>query len=250
MTARRRLLGVAAAMALTILVPRTAAAVPVSLELLLLVDVSGSVNATEYNLQKQGYIDAFNDAGIQAAITAASGGIAVAYAEWSGAGEQSLLVNFAHLTDAASASNFATAIAGTSRAFNGNTAPGSAIGFGAPLFVGNGFEGSRLVMDVSGDGAANEGANTFAAAAAAHAAGITINGLAILGEAGLQTFYQDNIVTPGGGFLVAAASFADFSRAVQTKIGREITDVPEPGTLALLGIGLAVAGRRLRKPAA
>ncbi|WP_409559305.1 DUF1194 domain-containing protein, partial [Accumulibacter sp.] len=35
-------------------------AVPVGLELVLLVDVSGSVDATEYALQKTGYVNAFN----------------------------------------------------------------------------------------------------------------------------------------------------------------------------------------------
>jgi len=56
-----------------------AQAVPVSLELALLVDVSGSVNATEYNLQKTGYIDAFNNIGLQNAIASLPGGIAVTY---------------------------------------------------------------------------------------------------------------------------------------------------------------------------
>ena len=59
----------------------------VGLELMLLVDVSGSVNATEYNLQKQGYVDAFNNATVQNAITnSQGGGIAVTYIEWSGVG--------------------------------------------------------------------------------------------------------------------------------------------------------------------
>lgn len=240
----KRVLGVAAALALTFLVPRTAAAVPVSLELLLLVDVSGSVDGAEYDLQKQGYIDAFNDPAIQAAIAAATGGISVAYAEWSWGNEQAMLVDWTQLTDAASASAFATEIANSNRAFSGNTAPGSAINWGVPLFDNNGYEGNRLVIDVSGDGAQNTGDDTFAAATAANAAGITVNGLPILGEANLQQWYQDNIVTPGGGFLVVAASFDDFSRAVQTKIGREINPVPEPGILALVGFGLAAAARR------
>ncbi len=45
-------------------------AVPVGLELSLLIDVSGSVDANEYNLQKGGYISAFQSAAVQAAIAA------------------------------------------------------------------------------------------------------------------------------------------------------------------------------------
>ena len=216
-----------------------AQAVPVSLELALLVDVSGSVDASEYSLQKTGYVNAFNDPAIQAAIAALTGGIAVTYIEWSGASQQAQLVGWTQITNATQAGAFASAVAGTTRAFSGLTAPGSAINYAVPLFNNNGFEGNRLVIDVSGDGSENDGANTATARNAAQTAGITINGLAILGsESGLQTWYENNIKTTNG-FVIAASSFADFDAAVRTKIGREITGVPEPGTLALLGLGLA-----------
>ncbi|MBK7422979.1 MAG: DUF1194 domain-containing protein [Propionivibrio sp.] len=40
----------------------------VGLELALLIDVSGSVDATEYNLQRNGYVQAFQSAAVQNAI--------------------------------------------------------------------------------------------------------------------------------------------------------------------------------------
>ena len=105
-------------------------AVSVSTELLLLVDVSGSIDASEYALQKTGYVNAFKNATIQAVIGGLPGGIAVAYAEWSGAA-QSMKVDWTQLTDAASANAFAAAIAATTRTSSGTmvilTAPGSAI---------------------------------------------------------------------------------------------------------------------------
>ena len=224
-----------------------AAAVPVALELALLVDVSGSVDNTEYNLQRQGYVDAFNDPGIQAQIAARPGGIAVTYIVWSGANEQSVEVGWTHITDATSAGNFATAVSNVTLDFGGLTAPGSAINFTVPLFSGNGFEGTRLVIDVSGDGTENDGDDTSDARDAALLAGINaINGLAI-GGATIETFYQNNIQGGAGSFTIGVSDFDDFPPAVRSKIGREITGVPEPGSLALIGLafaGLAFFRRR------
>ena len=243
-----RAIVVAGCIAVGLAIPRAAAASPVGVELLLLVDVSGSVNSSEYTLQKQGYVNAFQNPAIQSQIASIANGIAVGYAEWSGAASQSLLVNFTQLTDATSATNFANAIGATSRGSIGITAPGSAINWGVPLFGSNGFESKNLVIDVSGDGRQNNGANTMMAAANAFAGGIIVNGLPILGEPNLEAWYLDNIVTPGGGFLTVANNFNDFERALTTKIAREITSpVPEPGTVALVGLGLIGCASRLRR---
>lgn len=225
-------------------------ATEVDLELQLLVDVSGSIDNTEYNLQKQGYMNAFLDSGIVNTIMSVGtfNSIAVQYVEWSSSNQQSVLVDWMQISDAASATAFSNAIGATSRAFSNNTAIGSALAFGMTLFDNNGFEGTRNVIDVSGDGTTNDGISTSGARDAALAAGIdTINGITI-GSNTVNQFYINNVIGGTGAFSINAATFGDFSDAIIAKLDREIrTGIPEPATIMLFGIGLlGFVGARAR----
>jgi hypothetical protein len=237
----------------------TAQNTPVDVELQLLVDVSGSINATEFDLQRDGYVQAFQSQAIKDAITAPTdrdgnareGQIAAQLIYWSGSNDQDIGVDWTLIDSDTAADSFATAIANATRPFSGSTNPSDAIEFGTPLFASNNFDGNSLVMDVSGDGAGSPLA-TQTARDAALAAGIDrINGIAIGGSSFLESFYQNSIVGGTDSFFVAASTFADFQGAIEDKIEAEITDdvvgVPIPSTMLLLSAGLAGLGLLARR---
>ncbi|MBG1258902.1 DUF1194 domain-containing protein [Nostoc commune] len=222
--------------------------VPVDLELSLLVDVSGSVDNSEFNLQKQGYVNAFSNAGLFNDFISKGnlGKIAVNLIYWSSANQQQEVVGWSLIDSASAAQTFANNVSATTRVYSGQTAIGSALNFAAPKFFNNNYDGVRQVIDVSGDGATNNGASTIAARNAALALGVdAINGVTIGSEAGLQAFYQNNVIggtnaTGAPAFVLAAQSFQDFGAAIDKKIKAEIkpTSVPEPASI----VGLLVFG--------
>lgn len=245
-----------------VITPHEARALAVDVELMLLIDVSGSINdQTEYPLQMQGYRDAFNDPRVLSAIQSGeTGRIAVRADFWSSDDQFETAVDWMVISDAASAGAFAEAIGGAPRPFRGLTAPGQAI-VRAMFNFDNEFESDRQVMDISGDGAQNDGLHADTAVAFALAYGVdTINALAIEGDKLASTdgsadyptqtigeWYEAHLKAGDDAFVMQVSSFEDFGDAITDKIEREIAVVPLPGAFWLFGFGVLVIFRMARR---
>jgi|HigsolmetaAR203D_1030402.scaffolds.fasta_scaffold01292_5 hypothetical protein len=230
--------------------------IPVDLELVLAVDVSGSVDAVEARQQREGYLSAIVHPDVLGAI---AGGywqrIAVTYVEWSGSSQQRTVVDWTLIDGRESAEAFASVLAEAPLAPLLYTSISHAIDYGASLFEGNGYDGVRRVIDISGDGPNNSGRPLAAARAAALAAGITINGLPIMNdrmqpfglptpnELRLDLYYEQQVIGGPGAFLVVAEDFEAFRDAILNKLVLEIADAG-PATAAS---GDAPRGRMERR---
>ncbi len=199
----------------------------VDLSLVLAVDTSGSVNQERFELQRRGYADAFRTAQVQDAIRAGrNGGIAVTMTHWTGPTQQAQVVPWTRVGAAASVDALADAIQRAGRAlFSGGTSISGAIDHSVTLMASCPFATERRVIDVSGDGANNRGRNADHARDDAIKAGVTINGLPILGlERFLDTYYDGNVIGGVGAFMVIAESYNTFGDAVRRKLVQEISD--------------------------
>ena len=93
----------------------------VSLELVLAVDVSASVDRQEYELQVQGLARAFRDPLVLAAIRhAGRRGIAVAVVQWAAGRERAVAIDWTVLIGDSGVTDFADRVAAMPRAFVGS----------------------------------------------------------------------------------------------------------------------------------
>jgi hypothetical protein len=225
--------------------PARAAPLPVDLELILAVDVSGSVDAIEAKLQREGYIAAMtSDKVINAIKSGPYRRIAVAYVEWAGEQYQQTIMPWTVIENLQDAQSFMSKVADSPYVAIRWTSISAAIDYSRNLFAQSPYEGTRRVVDISGDGKNNHGREVADARAEALAAGIVINGLPILNsrsgaydnggprgwpsDPDLDTYYQTQVIGGPGAFMVPAESFDTFSEAVKSKLMREIAGIP-PG---------------------
>src|SRR5271169_6610001 len=199
-------------------------------------DVSRSIDEGEFELQRKGYAAALSDPRVLAAIRGGSNGtIAVCFVEWSGAGEQMVVVDWTVIRDDEDAGGLSTTILTAPRSFMGRTSISGAIDFAMERFAAAKPHSNRRIIDVSGDGTNNSGRLVTEARDQALAEGVTINGLAIVNDkpnpgyafhtqppGGLPEWYRQNVIGGPGAFLRVVEDFHSFADAMANKLVSEI----------------------------
>ena len=231
-----------AAILAAILVPAAAsAAEDVDLLLVLAVDVSRSIDANKFQLQREGYAAAVADPHVLEAIgTGRTGRIGLTFVEWSGVGAQKVVIDWTTIGDADSAKGFGDRLLEAPRSFADRTSISGAIEFAMGQLDKAPYESARRTIDVSGDGTNNAGRDVATLRDEAVAKGITINGLVILSDnpmswnpdhtnppGGLANYYRNNVAGGPSAFVMVAENFNSFGQAIIKKMIAEVAQAHE-----------------------
>jgi hypothetical protein len=218
-----------------LLVASAAAEVPVDVELVLAVDVSGSMDFEEQQVQRAGYMAAIVHPEVLTAIrTGIYGRIALTYVEWGGSGYQVTTIPWRTVEDDGSAGEFAAALAEAPMARIRGTSISGALRYTSGLFDGNGYEGLRRVIDISGDGPNNMGMPVVPIRDEVLAQGIVINGLPVMlrpsggymGISNLDVYYEDCVIGGPGSFVISVNDPAQLAETIRRKLVLEIAGQP------------------------
>ena len=197
------------------------------IELVIAMDVSRSVDQYEFDLMRHGTANAFSHPEIIEIIAWMEKGMMVAVTQWSGAEKQKVSVPWRHVKTQKSLKQLSDDIRTMKRAFRFEfTAPAEALTHAFSLFEKNPRPCRRRVIDLSGDGLANQGGETGITADLIARNGVTINGLVIRGNnPDPLSFYIEEVKRGAVSFVEIANGYDDFSRAMFRKILREVSDL-------------------------
>jgi hypothetical protein len=220
--------------------PAVAGDLPVDLELVLAVDVSGSMDGEEQRLQRAGYLEALADERVLSTITSGPHHrIVLTYVEWSGVAWQ--LVPWRLIDGPAAARGFAAELAKTPFSRGRRTSISAALLFTSGLFTNNGFTADRQVIDISGNGMNNAGPPLLLVRNELADQGIIVNGLPLMLKGvdlapltgfSLAMYYQDCVITGPGAFVVPVRASEDLGEAIRQKLIQEIAGTVPRTTLA------------------
>ena len=227
---RRMLLAAGGALAMPYVARADTDAVDV--QLVIAVDVSRSVDEEEARLQREGYRTAMIDPRVVAAATGGMlGAIAVAYVEWAGYAYQQLVIPWTRIGSPADAAGWSDRLAASPRNSLSWTSISGALAFSRAVLANCPFEGTRRVVDVSGDGVNNQGPPVEFERDRLVAEGVTINGLPIVNDRpnfgvmptqDLEEHFRTSVIGGLGAFLIVAEDFQAFGDAIRRKLIQEI----------------------------
>lgn len=201
-------------------------------------DVSGSVDSREYDLQLDGLAYALIDPEVQRAILAQpSHPVHLAVYEWSGPGYQRLLLDWTEIRGSEALLRVSAHLAAARRRpAPPGTALGNAMRFGAELLK-DGPDCLKHTLDISGDGKNNFGPHPRdikMTLSLGSSGDLTLNALVIGADAPeigdqrqvelpeLSAYFKAWVITGSDAFVETAIGFEDYQAAMTRKLLREL----------------------------
>ncbi|MBS1304033.1 DUF1194 domain-containing protein [Loktanella sp. SALINAS62] len=200
-------------------------------------DVSGSVDDTEYRLQRDGLADALGRDAVQRVLLDSGAPVRITVFEWSGQNDQAVLVPWTAITDALVLAALQQRIRYAPRgALSPTTALGSAMLTGFELLDKQTDCWTRT-LDISGDGPSNTDPRPQDIGIDQSPADVTVNGLTIGADTTmghdesaadikeLSAYFKTYVIRGPGAFVETALGFADYADAMERKLLRELRAV-------------------------
>lgn len=198
-------------------------------------DVSGSLDAAEYQPQLEGLATAFNGDKVQDILFAQPAApIRIAVYEWSGPEDQTIILPWTVINTPDDLGQITTMLTTHQRRDAApTTAIGSAILAGYALLEDQAICWKRT-LDLSGDGPANTGPRPQDIEDDRRPAGVVVNGL-VIGSGDqrgddqriadikeLSSYYRNYVIRGAGSFVESALGFEDYAAAMERKLLREM----------------------------
>lgn len=192
------------------------------LALVLAVDVSGSVDRREYDIQMQGLAAALRDGIVREALVDSEAMLTLI--QWTGSSRQKQTIPWTQMLRDEDVLALAERVATDPRVWrNYSTAIGEALQISERVLAEVPLC-RRKVIDVSGDGISNEGVAPAARHPTLKRMGVVVNALAIeTGDEDLTGWFFENLIMGSGAFVITANGFEDYPEQIRRKLIREIT---------------------------
>lgn len=201
---------------------------------MLALDVSGSVDAREYRLQREGLAAALTAPTVRDAILSTPElPIYIAAFEWAGQFDQFTLLGWTPITDAATLQRVADTLrTPTPRPASLSTALGASMAYAAAMFRDAPASCLQRTLDISGDGKNNDWPDPSTQHRKLES--VTINALVIGADnpnAGdqrqteiseLSSYYLTEIIRGPGAFVETALGYDAYEAAMTRKLLREL----------------------------